>query len=99
MLKRSIFGASIALALMLMGGLVGAETNSYFDKEYEYATLKTFDYKMQRRISVDPVANNSLWGDDILTANVVPRSRTIACGGTTFAVRSRPSCRQKASSV
>ena len=64
-MKKIATGTSIALALMLAGGLVTAETNSYFDKEYEYATLKTFDFKMQRRISSDPVANNRLWAEDI----------------------------------
>jgi len=58
--------APIALALVtLAGGLVAADTNSYFDKEYEFSTLKTFDFKMQRRISSDPIANNQLWSDDI----------------------------------
>ena len=65
-MKRIATGTSIALALMMLaGGLVTAETNSYFDKEYEYTTLKTFDFKMQRRISSDPIANNRLWADDI----------------------------------
>lgn len=56
----------IALAVVtLAGSLVAADTNSYFDKEYEFSTLKTWDFKTQRRISADPVANNRLWADDI----------------------------------
>jgi hypothetical protein len=58
--------APITLALVtLAGGLAVAETNSYFDKGYEFTTLKTFDFKMQRRISSDPIANNQLWADEI----------------------------------
>jgi hypothetical protein len=51
----------IALALVaLAGGLAAADTNSYFDKGYEFSSLKTFDFKTQHRISSDPVANNQL---------------------------------------
>jgi hypothetical protein len=56
----------IALTLVtLAGSVVAADTNSSFDKGYEFSTLKTWDFKMQRRISADPVANNRLWADDI----------------------------------
>jgi hypothetical protein len=58
--------APMALALVtLAGGMVAATTNSYFDNGYEFSALKTWDFKTQRRISSDPIANNQLWGDEI----------------------------------
>jgi hypothetical protein len=54
-----------ALIVVAGGVLLHAETNSYFDKQYDFATLKTYDFKTQRRISSDPIANNALWSDDI----------------------------------
>jgi hypothetical protein len=66
MKRKLTVAAPIALALVtLAGGFVAADTNSYFDKGYEFTTLKTFDFKTQRRISSDPVANNQLWADAI----------------------------------
>jgi hypothetical protein len=44
---------------------VRAETNSYFAKTYPFTNLKTWDFKAQRRISNDPIANNRLWAQDI----------------------------------
>ena len=58
--------APMALALTTLAGTrVFAETNSYVDKGYEYSTLHTWDFKTQRRISSDPIANNRIWGNDI----------------------------------
>lgn len=57
----------VLVTLTVAGGVVTADTNSYFDKGYDFATLKTWDFKTQRRISTDPIANNSLWADDIRT--------------------------------
>jgi hypothetical protein len=82
--RKKKMTAVITMALGLVtfaGSLVRAESNSYFDKGYEFATLKTFDFKTQRRVSSDPVANNRLWGDAIrselakdLTANGFERA-------------------------
>jgi len=58
--------APLALAA-LAGTRVLADTNSYFDKGYEYSTLRTWDFKAQRRICSDPIANNRIWGNDIRT--------------------------------
>jgi Domain of unknown function (DUF4136) len=55
----------VLVTLGLAAGVVTADTNSYFDKGYEFTSLKTWDFKTQRRISTDPIANNSLWADDI----------------------------------
>lgn len=67
--RQMKFVAPIALGLVLLaGGILAAETNSYFDKQYEFGTLKTWDFKMQRRISSDPIANNKLWANDIQTS-------------------------------
>ena len=45
-----------------------ATTQSYYDKGYNFTTLKTFDFKEQRRISRDPIADNRIWGDQIRSA-------------------------------
>jgi hypothetical protein len=55
----------IALIVVAIAVSLGAETNSYFDKQYDFASLKTWDFKTQRRISSDPIANNQLWADDL----------------------------------
>ena len=63
--------AMIAPLALVLAGLAGtrvlADTNSYFDKGYEYSALRTWDFKTQRRISSDPIANNRIWGNDIRT--------------------------------
>jgi Domain of unknown function (DUF4136) len=57
---------ALAIALVVLGGNTAmAATNSYFDKEYEFSSLKTFAFKTQHRISRDPIANNRLWGQTI----------------------------------
>jgi hypothetical protein len=45
-----------------------ATTQSYYDKGYNFTTLKTFDFKEQPRISRDPIADNRIWGDQIRSA-------------------------------
>ena len=42
-----------------------AETHSDFNKNFNLSSLKTFEFKAQRRVSGDPVANNSIWADEI----------------------------------
>ena len=64
MKSRTAWGISLALACaVIMGALVSADTNSYFDKGYQFRALKTWDFKTQRRLSADPIANNTIWGD------------------------------------
>jgi hypothetical protein len=41
------------------------QTGSYFDTQYEFGTLRTWDFKSQRRISRDPLADNELWAQMI----------------------------------
>lgn len=54
--------ALIAVFVAVGSSIASAETNSYFDKQYEFNTLKTFTFKSQHRISTDPIANNRFWG-------------------------------------
>ena len=66
MKSKTTWGISLAMACaVMMGALVSADTNSYFDKGYQFRALKTWDFKTQRRISTDPIANNRIWGDQI----------------------------------
>lgn len=55
----------MAAAIVTGTALVRAETNSYFDKSYDFKTLKTFGFKAQHRLSSDPIANNRIWADEI----------------------------------
>jgi Domain of unknown function (DUF4136) len=88
-MKKIATGTLIALALtMLAGGLVTAETNSYFDKDYEYATLKTFDFKTQRRISSDPIANNRLWAEEVRDEII----KNLQANGFEHVAGGRPDC-------
>jgi len=59
-----------AMVLALAAGATGAlaATHSTFHSQYNLAALKTFDLKPQTRISRDPLANNSIWGDEIRNA-------------------------------
>jgi hypothetical protein len=61
-LMRSLL---VGAALTLAAASAHADTNSYFAKQYSFKTLKTWDFKQQRRISRDPIANNPIWADDI----------------------------------
>ncbi len=54
--KVALFWVFAAAAAPLL-----AETHSYSEKKYDFATLKTWDFKAQHRISRDPLADNELW--------------------------------------
>jgi hypothetical protein len=66
-MRAAIIGS---LALTLVIGATGAfaETRSDYNKEYDLAAIKAFDFKPQTRISRDPIANNSIWGTQIREA-------------------------------
>jgi hypothetical protein len=49
------------LALAVIALPAHAELKSDYDKEYEFAKLKTFDFKHQARPVKDPQGPNSLW--------------------------------------
>lgn len=42
-----------------------ASAHSDYTKSFPLQTLKTFAFKDQRRISRDPLANNSIWANDV----------------------------------
>jgi hypothetical protein len=76
---------TVAVVTAASGVILNATTNSYFDKQYDFATLKTFDFKTQRRISSDPIANNRLWADEIrkdLASSLQQHGFEHANGGT-----------------
>jgi len=66
-----ISAAGVLVGLLLSVYPAFAETHSNFDKQYDLATLKTFDFKEQRRISRDPIADNQIWANDIRSAITV----------------------------
>ena len=60
----------LLVAVGLLAGIttVSATTASYSDKGYDFSSLNSFDFKTQRRISRDPLANNQIWADEIRSA-------------------------------
>ena len=56
-----ILGAALAATAMALE----PQTGSYFDAKYDFTTLRTWDFKNQRRISRDPLADNALWAEMI----------------------------------
>lgn len=58
----------LGLALVAAAGSAAAATHSDFSRTFPLDALKTFEFKPQRRISRDPLANNSLWAEDVRAA-------------------------------
>jgi Domain of unknown function (DUF4136) len=56
---------AVILFVVAVGTTVIAETNSYFDKQYDFSAVRTWNFKPQRRISQDPLADNRLWREVI----------------------------------
>jgi hypothetical protein len=54
---------AVILLVLATGAIMFGETNSYFDKQYDFRSVKTWDFKPQRRISHDVLADNRLWRD------------------------------------
>ena len=58
----------LGLALVADNGSAFASTHPDFTRSFPLQTLKTFEFKDQRRISRDPLANNDIWANDIRQA-------------------------------
>ena len=60
----------LVLGLAIVGGSASAfaETHSDYTKSFDLKTLKTFEFKPQRRISRDLLADNAIWANDIREA-------------------------------
>ena len=59
----------LALGMMVIfGSTAFASTRSDFTKSFPLQSLKTFEFKDQRRISRDPLANNEIWANDVKEA-------------------------------
>lgn len=61
---------AFVLGITLIAGSSSAfaSTHSDFSKAFPLQTLKTFEFKEQRRISRDSLANNQIWANDIRDA-------------------------------
>ncbi|BCS35054.1 hypothetical protein TBR22_A42800 [Luteitalea sp. TBR-22] len=57
-----------ALAVLTLSGVAHAETHSDFNKQVDLSSMKTFEFKAQRRFSKDPVADNPIWADQLRMA-------------------------------
>jgi hypothetical protein len=59
--------APVVFALAVSAGAAPAFAGAHsdFTKSYPLQTLKTFQFKEQHRISRDPLANNSIWANDV----------------------------------
>ena len=59
----------LALGLVFIAASTAlASTRSDFTKSFPLQTLKTFEFKDQRRISRDPLANNDIWAGEVKEA-------------------------------
>jgi hypothetical protein len=56
------------MTLIAGTGSAFASTHSDFTESFHLQTLKTFEFKDQRRISRDPLANNDIWANDVKDA-------------------------------
>jgi len=56
------------LAILASGASAFASAHSDYTKSFPLQTLKTFQFKDQRRISRDPLANNDIWANDVSDA-------------------------------
>jgi len=63
-----VMALGVGMSAVFAMTAVIAASHSTFHSQYSLAALKTFDFKPQTRISRDPIANNSIWGDDIRIA-------------------------------
>jgi uncharacterized protein DUF4136 len=58
----------LGAALIAGSGSAFASTHSDFTKSFPLQTLKTFEFKDQRRISRDPLADNEIWANNVRDA-------------------------------
>ncbi len=80
---RSLVGVCAVVIGLCTGA--AAETHSDYNKNFALGSLKTFEFKAQRRLSSDPIANNSIWADQIRTAirsNLTEHGVSEATAGT-----------------
>ena len=56
---------ALMLAMLSLSGSAFAATHSDFTRSYSLQGLKTFEFREQRRISRDPLANNDIWANDV----------------------------------
>lgn len=82
--SMTITASALALAVFAGSSSVSAATHSDFTKSYPLQTLKTFQFKEQRRISRDPLANNDIWANDVrqaIRSDLTTRGMTEATNG------------------
>jgi len=65
-MTRLLLAAGVAL--LVGSGSAMASAHSDYTKSFPLQTLKTFEFKDQRRISRDPLANNAIWANDVKDA-------------------------------
>ena len=58
----------VGLAILVSGAPAFAAAHSDYTKSFPLQTLKTFQFKDQRRISRDPLADNAIWAADVRDA-------------------------------
>jgi hypothetical protein len=82
MRARTLVAAAVLTA---MSTAAMAETHSDFNRNFNLGSLNTFEFKAQRRVSNDPVANNQIWADqirDAIRADLTSHGITENAGGT-----------------
>ena len=65
-MKLKILMIASIIVLLCVAAL--AETKSDYDHSYEFANLKTWDFKVQTRMPTDPIGANTIWNQDLQRA-------------------------------
>jgi hypothetical protein len=89
-----------AVTLSAAAATLGAETKSDYDREYDFARLKTFDFKQQAKPAVkDTHGPNDLWNrrihDDLTTALTANGFERTEAGNPDFLVEYSMGAKQK----
>ena len=65
-MTTSLKRTAVVLAVLLLAGsgTAFATVHSDYTRSYPLATLKTFQFNWQNRISRDPLADNDIWAND-----------------------------------
>jgi hypothetical protein len=74
----------LGITLIVGSSPAFASAHSDFTKSFPLQSLKTFEFKDQRRISRDPLANNEIWANDVKAAirkDLVERGYSEATNG------------------
>jgi hypothetical protein len=60
---RRVTTLVLAATVLVGTTAIASSTDSYYDRSYNFGNIRSFAVQPQQRISTDPLANNSIWGN------------------------------------